>query len=434
LPQPRPDPTAGRGIAIARAAMAAVLAVLSATGRADDAADFGRAEFTDRREPPARRALPAAEQAAFDFGLLVFNTPWVAADTAGAARRDGLGPLFVSTSCDACHNNGARGRPPTERGGLSNSFVMQLAGAQKLYGSVLNTAALPDHSREGQVEVRWTERRGRYTDSTGWVLHEPHYSLTHLLYGPPPHTTVLRPRVAPALFGAGLLEAVPQAALRKVLAEQSSSVRGELPTGRFGWQAEVADIEDQTARAFAREMGLTSAPRPQDDCSAMQLACRNAPQGGAPEVSADFLHAVLTYQRELAVPARRVPPREAEGRALFQRSGCSACHVESLPVQVDGTERRIDAYTDLLLHDLGAGLADRRVDGRSVRSRWRTAPLWGLAYARRFGEIALLHDGRAASIEEAILWHGGQAEGARRAFLALTTAERALLTEWVGSL
>ncbi len=397
---------------------------------------IGRTGFADRRDPPARRPLDPAQQAAFDLGLLVFNTPWVAAGTPRTERRDGLGPLFVSASCDNCHNNGARGRPP-EGGGLSNSFVMQLDGPAGLpYGAVLNTSALPDHSREGQVEVNWTLRHGQYADGTTWKLREPHYALTRLLYGAPPAATVLKPRIAPAVFGAGLLEAVPTQALRVLRKQQPRQLRGELPPGRFGWRGDATDVEDQTARAFAREMGLTSRPRLRDDCSSAQVACRNSPQGGTPEVSDDFLQAVLTFQRELPVPARAALPvdQDAAGRRLFEQSGCAKCHVTTLPLTIDGTPARIDAFTDLLLHDLGDGLADRRFDGRVVKSRWRTAPLWGLAFAERFSELALLHDGRAASIEEAILWHGGQAENAQRAFQRLTAAERTLLAGWVGSL
>jgi CxxC motif-containing protein (DUF1111 family) len=395
-----------------------------------------RSAIPDRRDPPPRRPLQGTERAAFDLGLLVFNTPWVAADTPSSARRDGLGPLFISSSCDACHNNGARGRPPDERGGLSNSFVMQLAGAEELYGAVLNTSALPDHSREGLVQVEWTQRAGQYADGMPWSLREPHYSLTHLLYGAPPGDAVLRPRIAPAIFGAGLIEAVPPSALRGIRGRQRRAVRGVIPAGHFGWQGEAKDIEDQTARAFAREMGLTSRPRPQDDCSLTQIACRASPQGGSPEVSDEFMHAVLTLQRELPVPTRAVlaPQNEDAGRKLFIGIGCADCHVERLPTTANGAPASIDAYTDLLLHDLGDGIADRRVDGRIVKSRWRTAPLWGLAHARRFDAIALLHDGRAASVEQAILWHGGQAEPARAAFTHLHAVERWQLLDWVESL
>src|SRR5262249_26963780 len=154
-----------------------------------------------------------------------------------------------------------------------------------------------------------------------------------------------------------------------------------------------------------------------------------------PEVSDEFLDAVLTFERELPVPARPALPAEVDtaGRQLFAQSGCAACHVAELPV-TPGTGAHIDPYTDLLLHDLGDPLADHPADDRIVKSRWRTAPLWGLAQAVRSGAVALLHDGRAASVEEAILWHGGQAAAAQSAFRQLSAADRALLLRWVESL
>ncbi len=114
-------------------------------------------------------------------------------------------------------------------------------------------------------------------------------------------------------------------------------------------------------------------------------------------MSDEFLQAVLAFQRELPVPTRTALPAdiEARGRHLFEQAGCGACHVESLPASIDGANARIDAFSDLLLHDLGDALADHRADGRIVTSRWRTPPLWGMAQALQFGDIALLHDGRA---------------------------------------
>jgi CxxC motif-containing protein (DUF1111 family) len=395
----------------------------------------GRAEFTDRRDPPRRHVLDKSTQEVFDLGLLVFNTPWVTAGTPNAARRDGLGPLFVSTSCDACHNNGARGRPPARNDGLSNSFVMQLGGASP-YGAVLNTAAVPDHNAEGQIEVSRKDIAGRYADGASWTLREPTYRLRRLIYGELPAETVLRPRIASSVFGAGLIESVSQTALREIRRRQSASMRGELPVGRFGWQAEAISIEDQTARALAREMGITSRPRMADDCTAIQIACRNGADGGKPEASDEFLHALVTLQEEIAVPSRKAlgAQQEKAGSELFTRTGCGGCHISRLPVETDIGAATIDAYTDLLVHDMGPQLADRNASGQSVTSHWRTAPLWGLAHALNNEAIALLHDGRASSVEEAILWHGGQAGAARAAFIAMPLEQRQLLITWVGSL
>lgn len=409
---------------------------LAGTGSTVDAA-AGRAVFTDRRDPPPWRELAPEERASFDLGLLVFNTPWVVAGTRNAPRIDGLGPQFVSASCDSCHNNGARGRPAGTADGLPGSFVMQIGGpGRELYGNVLNTAAIDGHEPEGQVRLSWRTREGRYADGQPWTLREPRYALDRLAHGAPPLRTVLQPRIGSAVFGTGRLEQVPAEALHQIRRQQPRAVRGTLPPGRFGWQAEALDLTDQTGRALAREMGLTSSAHPADDCTAVQIACRDAPDGGTPEVSEEFLQAVVAYQRELAVPARGdiTAQRDAAGRNLFASTGCAACHVPELPFIVDGATASIEPFTDLLLHDLGEELADRDLRDRPVKTLWRTAPLWGLAHAHRFGDIALLHDGRAGSVEEAILWHGGQARAAREAFMRLDEDERRLLVDWVASL
>src|SRR5690606_7241992 len=202
---------------------------------------------------------------------------------------------------------------------------------------------------------------GRYADGQEWTLREPRYELDRLIYGAPPVRTVLQPRIGSAVFGTGLLEQVPAAALHAIRRQQPRAVRGTLPPGRFGWQAEALDLTDQTGRAFAREMGLTSSAHPTDDCTAMQIACRNDQHGGSPEVSDEFLQPVVTYQRELAVPARGelAPEHDATGRSLFASTGCAACHVAELHAAVDGATVRIEPFTDLLLHDMGEDLADR---------------------------------------------------------------------------
>lgn len=404
----------------------------------------GRAPFPERRSPPAWRDLDTETREAFDLGLAIFNTSWVIAGTPNAQRRDGLGPLFVAASCDGCHNNGARGRGEPVGNRLPNSFVMQLGGPPTVYGAVFATQALPGHVSEGRVELSWSARDGRYPDGEGWELRLPEYRLTQLAFGPLPGDAVLQPRIAPATFGSGLLEAVPHEAVMRIRALQSHAVRGELAwhedadgkprLGRFGWQAQAISIEDQTARALAREMGLTSRPHPQDDCTTQQAACRNAPQGGSPEVSDEFLGALVTLQANLAVPARPAGAAADSGAVLFERTGCASCHQSVLPVDTGSGTAIIDAYTDLLLHDMGEGLADRRVDGSIAGSQWRTAPLWGMAHALAGGDAGLLHDGRARSVEEAVLWHDGQARDARRAFERLPAAERRQLLDWVGSL
>ena len=398
--------------------------------------------FVDRRAPPVIGEPNASEREQHDFGQAIFNTSWQPAGTAGAARIDGLGPMFSAASCDACHNNGARARGmPGDGSGpraIPTGMVIQLAGrggsgGDPVYGRVLATSAITGHRPEARVRLSYSVRKGSHADGQRWQLRVPHYAIDELPLGPLDAVTVIRPRMAPQIFGTGLLDAVPERVL--VDTPLVDAAESGVVTGRFGWQASSPSLADQTARAFAEDMGLTLATHPNDDCSAADAACVEAPSGGTPEVADELLAAVIAFQRRLAVPAS--PPLEAgaeqRGLRLFEALACAGCHLPELPVAgVEGIAA-IPAFTDLRRHRLGPGLADRDVAGRVDDSRWRTAPLWGLGYALHGPEPALLHDGRARTVEEAILWHDGEAAEARRRFQRLPAAQRRLLLDWVSA-
>lgn len=418
-------------VAVIGAILVSSVAVESAHAAA---CELGRRPFRDVRNPPSYHALGTAEQAQVTLGHAVFNTQWVPAGTAGAARRDGLGPLFNAAACDECHNEGAHGRGPSGDGDAPIALVMQLETpphrdgmpqrGDPRYGLTLNTSAIPGIDAEGRLTIRYRVLAGHYFDGASWTLRAPRYVVSDLRYGPLSVRTILEPRLAPALFGVGLLAAVP----------------GK-PGARFGWQGTSTSIRDQTTKAFSRDMGLTSSVVPHDDCTTMQPACRAGVNGGTPEVSAEFLAAVVAFQRNLAVPDRRAMPADlGPMRGLFADLGCAACHRPRLPANIidaAGSVRSgiIEPYTDLRLHDLGPGLADRTITGEIMPSRWRTAPLWGLGY-RLSTERAptFLHDGRARSIEEAILWHDGEARLARVKFERLSGSQRLKLLLWLGTL
>ena len=431
-----------------RAVAAAITALLAAPA----IAQTGQVEFSDRRDPPPWTSLSEAQRQRYDLGHALFNTQWVAAGTPRAQRRDGLGPLFNSASCDSCHNEGARGQGAVADGLLPITMVVQLAASASaatrrdqsdagdpVYGHTLNSSAIDGHAAEATVRVGYREIGGCYPDGKPWARREPHYEIGDLAYGALSPATVIKPRIGPALFGAGLLERVPDAEIERLQRQQAGTLRGRISwqqvdgqrrIGRFGWQAETVSIADQTARAFAHEMGLTSPLRARDDCSAAQKACRDAADGGTPEVSGEFFDALVAFGSWLAVP--KSSETAANGAPLFASVGCAACHQPQLKVRIDDRDDNIAAYTDLLLHDLGAGLSDRDARGRRVASRWRTAPLWGLGQLHRSGrEISLLHDGRARSVEQALLWHDGEAAAARQAFERLPEPQRLTLLRWV---
>jgi CxxC motif-containing protein (DUF1111 family) len=420
-----------------------------------DVAPIGSQPFTNRRNPPSYRKLSDAEFARYDLGMAVFNTQFVPAGTPNAGRRAGVGPLFNSSSCDSCHNNGAHGRGPTEDGPAPSPLVMQLATTptknptdpegDPVYGRVLNTISLEGVPPEGVAMIRYEEVSGHYPDGSAWSLRAPHYTLTNLRYGPLSPQTIIKPRLAPALFGAGLLDAA------SVDRDPGATASGPAPAnqapqdppahGRFGWQASALSVRDQTARAFAREMGLTSADMRSDDCTKAETACQQQPSGGSPEVSDDIFNAVVSFQRWLAVPASPTPHSTPDRDAsTFTKLGCVGCHQPQLQVALTDDAGKdapavIAPYTDLRLHDLGSRLADENVAGKKVTSKWRTAPLWGVGYRMSLERFpTFLHDGRARSPEEAILWHDGEAAVARTHFEQLTAPERKVFLHWLETL
>jgi CxxC motif-containing protein (DUF1111 family) len=403
-------------------------------------APMGIVPFVDPAHPPVYRAPDETQAARIALGRSTFNTQWVGRGAGGPGDSEGLGPLYNAASCATCHPGGARGAGPTRGGPAPVALEIQLEmpggsdAGDPTYGHVFNTAAVGGARAEGVVTVRYREIYGYYyPDGMRWRIRAPHYDLGRSSRGPLAPTTIIKPRLAPALFGVGLLEAVPRAAI------------GDDPGagGRFGWQEEALSIRDQTTRAFAREMGVTSGDRPDDDCTPVEVDClpRGSSTTHSPEVAEDLLDALVIFEHELAVPESAVRPKNAAlGSELFMAIGCARCHRPQLPVELpagDGTRVSgvIAPYTDLRLHDLGTEMADENASGTRVASRWRTAPLWGFGYRiRTESQPTFLHDGRARTAEEAILWHSGEAAAARREFTNLGPRSREALLRWLETL
>jgi CxxC motif-containing protein (DUF1111 family) len=262
--------------------------------------------------------------------------------------------------------------------------------------------------------------------------------------------------VAPAVFGVGLLEVIPE---EQVLARSDpddadgdgisgranrvwNHLTQQAVLGRLGWKLNQPDIAHQTAGAFAAEIGMSSSLRPGQNCTQQQSACTAAPDGGTPEISDEIFTHIINYQRMLAVPARRdlQSTETRRGARLFVQAGCADCHRATfttghVPNAPWLSNQTLHPFTDLLLHDMGPGLADERADFAASGSEWRTAPLWGLGLLQTVnGHTRLLHDGRARDVNEAILWHGGEAERAKQAFRQLPAADRQALRKFLDSL
>jgi CxxC motif-containing protein (DUF1111 family) len=218
---------------------------------------------------------------------------------------------------------------------------------------------------------------------------------------------------------------------------------GQRLIGRFGWKANAPTLRSQTADALLNDMGLTSPVVPEENHTTMQQSVARFPSGGRPELSESMLSQLTHYVRTLAPPARRnsYDHDVREGQKLFHSIGCAACHRQTLTAGIrpdtlpEIAGQRFHPYTDLLLHDMGEGLADGRPDGEALEREWRTAPLWGLGLLRTVnGHDFLLHDGRARGIGEAILWHGGESQPSRDRWMALPATSRNQLVVFLGSL
>lgn len=419
----------------------------------------------------------------FKVGNGIFRKTWVSAPSSTDAS-DGLGPLFNSRACQNCHLKDGRGHPPASSDipDDSGSMLVRLSvpaatGEEKerlasrsvnaipdpTYGGQLQNFAIQGTAAEGKLKVEYKEREVVLAGGESVSLREPSYTLADLAYGPISPEIMLSPRVAPPMIGLGLLEAVPEDEILANASRDGASNDGvsgkpnrvwsrehdKVMLGRFGWKAGVPTIAQQTAEAFSGDIGLSSdmMPHGSGECTEKQKACIEAPNGNSAkyqnvEVGDELFKLVTFYAQNLAVPARRNPAdaQVLKGKEIFYTIGCASCHrpkfvTGEVPGQPHLSHQLIWPYTDLLLHDMGEGLADGRPEGEATGSEWRTPPLWGIGLTETVsGHTLFLHDGRARNLTEAILWHGGEGEAARDKFASLPKAGRDALLAFVNSL
>ncbi|MCC6919441.1 MAG: c-type cytochrome [Alphaproteobacteria bacterium] len=404
----------------------------------------------------------------FSFGNRIFNTNWVQAP-ASVKAFDGLGPVFNRVSCAGCHTFDGRGRPPETEGGPMDSILVRLSvpgegphGGPKphpAYGDQLNELAIQGVKPEGKTTIRYTEIPGTFGDGEPYTLRKPALSFTELAYGSL-DGALTSLRVAPQIIGMGLLESVPDATLEELADPDdedgdgisgrvnpvwSEAAGGAVRIGRFGWKANAASLEDQSANAALGDIGLTTPLHRYQNCTEAAVDCAAAyaqPASDGPEISVPFFAKLLFYTRAIAVPKQR-NERDAEvvrGQAAFRAAGCADCHMPTLKtgaiaVEPELANQTFHPFTDLLLHDMGEGLADGRPDYAASESEWRTPPLWGLGLIHEVnGHTLLLHDGRARGFAEAILWHGGEGEAAKERFRTMPKDERQALIAFLESL
>ncbi|HVJ65009.1 MAG TPA: di-heme oxidoredictase family protein [Bdellovibrionota bacterium] len=407
--------------------------------------------------------ITARHRVDFVVGNALFKENWVPSPSSVESRQ-GLGPLMNAHSCSSCHFKDGRGAPPIESGEVPVALLVRMSLPGKdpqtggvlpvpNYGDQLQHKAILGVRAEASFLVDYEELPGRYADGTLYTLVKPILKFSDHKFGPWPKQTLLSARIAPPMIGVGLLEAIPETdilALADANDRDGDGISGRpnrvwnhrtqsSELGRFGWKANQPDVHQQTAGAFAGDMGITSHTFTKQNCAPEDTECRGAHATGRAEITEENLMRVVNYSKNLAVPSRRnLSDRDVlSGAGVFHTIGCAKCHVSSHVTGVDpdfpeNSGQKIFPYTDLLLHDMGEGLADHRPDFEASGREWRTAPLWGIGLTKTVnGHTRFLHDGRARSLEEAILWHGGEATAARTSFVELSAQRRAELIKFL---
>ena len=393
-------------------------------------------------------------------GDLEFEAVFV---TVPAEVNPGLGPVYNNISCINCHARDGRGRAPTSGEKLTSLlFRVSLPNPESDgtqgpvpvpgFGTQLNNRAIYGVPPEGTVTIDYTEGELTTTDGAKVYLRTPSYRIENT-YQPLPNEIEISPRVAPGVFGLGLLEAIPEAAILALADEDDQDGDGisgkanyvwdvrknGLSLGRFGWKANQPTLLQQVASAYHDDIGITTSLLPRENSAGQPQFDGRVDD---PELSDEILDVVTFYIQTLAVPARRNvdDPVVQRGEELFDSAGCTGCHIPTLRTGTLAdvpavSNQTIYPYTDLLLHDMGPGLADNRPDFLASGSEWRTPPLWGIGLIKVVnGHTNFLHDGRARGLLEAILWHGGEAEQSRDRVQQMPASDRDALIAFLESL
>lgn len=422
-------------------------------------------------------SLPAAnlsfeQRLDFNVGNSFFRNPWVTAPASTTAR-DGLGPLFNTNGCQNCHIRDGRGHLPENGEDNAVSLLVRISIKPSseddwkqvqthgviphpIYGDQIQDFAVPGADPEAQLLVEYDYQEVALSEGASVNLRKPKLKLTKPGYGPLGDNVSLSMRLAPQMIGLGLLEVLTDEQIQQWADpddRDNDGISGRWNTvwdverrqrvmGRFGWKAEQPTLKQQNAAAFNGDIGITSTLFPAENCAPAERLCETMPNGGEPEVSDKILNLVTFYTGNLGVPKRRnvEDPKVKQGQGVFAEAGCDGCHrVKFVTPKVEGrpqhSAQSIFPYTDLLLHDMGEDLADDRAVFSASGAEWRTPPLWGIGLTRVVsGFEHYLHDGRARSLLEAIVWHGGEAKPSRDYVVQTSQSKRDALIAFLESL
>jgi len=411
----------------------------------------------------------------FLVGNSLFRRIWEDAATSENIAKDGLGPFFSSTSCDGCHISDGRGHLPTlEIDEDLVSAVIQIGQPAKIenvyeknrddsiYGGQLSEFSTESVLEEAEISIKYEFLNVAYDDGSIIQLKKPRVIIDKLNYGNLESNTSSSIRIAQMMIGLGLIENIAEENILKLEDVDDSDGDGisgkanyswdlqenKFKLGRFGWKASQPTVLQQTADAFYHDMGLSNKFYPNaSNCTESQVECNKSISGNSEiydnfEVSNDQLDLVTFYSSQLGVPAARnqKKPDVIAGRKLFYDIGCNSCHVEKHITRGDGpfenlNNQVISPYSDFLLHDMGEGLSDDVPEFQANGNEWRTPPLWGIGLTKIVsGRESYLHDGRAETLEEAILWHGGESILTINKFKKLDINQRNQILKFISSL
>lgn len=404
--------------------------------------------------------LNTHNQLIHDIGDTKFSSAFV---TAPAHVNPGIGPLFNNISCGSCHPSQGSGTPPQagQTAGLESFFLLLSNGAVDEHGAPADVPGfgnqLQNNSsygkpKEGDYAITYTNQTYTYPDGSTVILRVPTYNISNT-YLPFPANTKVSPRMAPSVFGLGLLENIGDATLIAMSNQAQTDtniiygkvqyvwdvIKNQLSVGRFGHKCERPTVEQQVAEALNQDIGVTNKLFPVENSFGQS---QYYDDGLNPEITDSTLNALIYYIRTIAVPARRnvTDASVMRGEQLFKEAKCAGCHHPTVVTDVNVilpqvSNQTIHPYTDLLLHDLGPGLADGRAVYNASGQEWRTCPLWGIGLTQIVtGQTTFLHDGRATTLEQAILWHGGQANYSKNFFTRLPKTSRDDVIAFLNSL
>lgn len=401
----------------------------------------------------------------FILGRSFFTIPWVESPSVTTAR-DGLGPLFNANTCISCHPSNGRGTLINKDGFSSRSLVARLSiksneskehqellkykgfVPNSVYGNQLSINGIHGIDFEGNVKIDFEELEVIFPDGEKQLLLKLKYSLVNLNYGALSEDSNVSYRLAPTLNGMGLITLISDEDILKNVDENDKNEDGisgranwvysnltkKEELGKYTWKASVASLKEQVAGAASNDMGLTTSIFPNENCTSFQKACNKAPKAkDAIDLPDERLDAVTYYLKNIKTYTPKITKEYKEGLEIFEQISCAKCHISSFDTKKGF---KVFPYSDFLLHDMGEELSDGRVEFKASQNEWRTAPLWGLALHEKINKEKprLLHDGRARSFQEAILWHGGEAMKAKENYMNLPKEKREKLLKFLEEL